>query len=108
MPIRFSRRPMPMPMLDRPRLRTGGPSKNFGGMEVHDASQSSPCACLQKALHPAATRPASPSLLRSRRGNWWGAESEKPLGSSGGRPSWGGGRGEGRQKKKKKKKERKK
>jgi hypothetical protein len=30
-----------MPMLDRPRLRTGGPLKNFGGMEVHDASQSS-------------------------------------------------------------------
>jgi len=31
-----------MPMLDRARLRTAGPSKNFGGMEVHDASQSSP------------------------------------------------------------------
>src|SRR5258708_35710276 len=76
MPIRFSRRPMPMPMLDRPRLRTGGRSKDFGGMEVHDASQSSPCACLQKALHPAATRPASPSLLRSRRAEVGGAALE--------------------------------
>jgi hypothetical protein len=31
-----------MPMLDRPRLRTGRHLKNFGGMGVHDTSQSSP------------------------------------------------------------------